>query len=96
MLSPVLPMIVAMDVLAIAVGGAGIFIDMADFGKFTDRSCTSQLISFCVLYAIGFVLIGMGEKKLYRNKHSSCACSRVLSFFACPCFHLSSLSQESM
>jgi exopolysaccharide biosynthesis polyprenyl glycosylphosphotransferase len=68
-LSLVLPIIVAMDVLAIAVGGAGILSIWRIFGKLTDRNCTSQLISFCVLYAIGFVLIGMGEK-VYRNEHS--------------------------
>ncbi|WP_433966842.1 exopolysaccharide biosynthesis polyprenyl glycosylphosphotransferase [Tunturiibacter gelidiferens] len=68
-LSLALPITVAMDLLAIAVGGAGVLSIWRAFGRFTDRTCTSQLISFCVLYAIGFVLLGMGEN-LYRNKHS--------------------------
>ncbi len=68
-LSLALPIRVTMDLLAIAVGGAGVLSIGRAFGRFTDRNCTSQLISFCVLYAIAFVLLGTGEN-LYRNKHS--------------------------
>ncbi len=68
-LSLALPITVAMDLLAIAVGGAGALSAGRAFGRFTDRNCTSQLISFCVLYAIAFVLLGTGEN-LYRNRHS--------------------------
>ncbi len=68
-LSLALPIRVTMDLLAIAVGGAGVLSIGRAFGRFTDRNCASQLISFCVLYAIAFVLLGTGEN-LYRNKHS--------------------------
>jgi exopolysaccharide biosynthesis polyprenyl glycosylphosphotransferase len=63
------PMTVAMDWLAIIAGGAGSLLVWLACGRPGDRSCTSQLISFCVLYGIGFVLLGMSEN-LYRNKHS--------------------------
>ena len=68
-LSLVVPLAIAMDLLAIAMSGAGALSIWRTFGKFTDRSCTSQLISFCVLYAIAFVLLGAREN-LYRNEHS--------------------------
>jgi exopolysaccharide biosynthesis polyprenyl glycosylphosphotransferase len=63
------PMTVAMDWLAIAAGGAGSLLLWRACGRPEDHSCTSQLISSCVLYGIGFVLLGMSEN-LYRNKHS--------------------------
>ncbi len=68
-LSLAVPITVAMDLLAIAVGGAAVLSIGRAFGRFTERNCTSQLISFCVLYGIAFVLLGMSEN-LYRNKHS--------------------------
>jgi exopolysaccharide biosynthesis polyprenyl glycosylphosphotransferase len=68
-LSLALPITVAMDLLAIAVGGAGALSIWRAFGRFTDPNCTSQLISFCVLYAIAFVLLGTAEN-LYRNTHT--------------------------
>lgn len=68
-LSLALPITVAMDLLAIAMSGAGVLSIWRTFGRFTDPGCASQLMSFCVLYAIAFVLLGTGEK-LYRNEHT--------------------------
>jgi exopolysaccharide biosynthesis polyprenyl glycosylphosphotransferase len=68
-LSLTLPMTIAMDLLAIAAGGGGVLSLWRAFGRFKGAACTSQLISFSVLYAIAFVLIGTGER-IYRNKHS--------------------------
>jgi exopolysaccharide biosynthesis polyprenyl glycosylphosphotransferase len=68
-LSLAVPITGAMDLLAIAVGGAAVLSIGRAFGRFADRNCTSQLISFCVLYCIAFVLLGTGEN-LYRNRHS--------------------------
>ncbi len=68
-LSLAVPITVAMDLLAIAAGGTAALAIGRVFGRFTGRNCTSQLISFCVLYAMAFVLLGTGEN-LYRNKHS--------------------------
>jgi exopolysaccharide biosynthesis polyprenyl glycosylphosphotransferase len=64
-----LPMTVAMDWIAIVAGAAGSLLVWRACGRSGDHSCTSQLISFCVLYGIGFVLLGVSEN-LYRKKHS--------------------------
>ena len=63
------PMTVAADWIAIAAGGAGSLLVWRACGRAGDHGCMSQLISFCVLYGIGFVLLGTSEN-LYRNKHS--------------------------
>ena len=63
------PMTIAMDWLAIVAGGAGSLLVWRACGRGGDSSCTSQLISFGVLYGIAFVLLGMSEN-LYRNTHS--------------------------
>ncbi|HEX4577706.1 MAG TPA: exopolysaccharide biosynthesis polyprenyl glycosylphosphotransferase [Edaphobacter sp.] len=63
------PMTVAVDWMAIVAGAGGSLLVWRACGRPGDRSCTSQLISFCVLYGIGFVLLGMSEN-LYRKKHS--------------------------
>ena len=63
------PITIAMDWLAIVVGGAGSLLIWRVCGRSGDPSCTSQLISFSVLYGIGFALLGTSEN-LYRNTHS--------------------------
>src|ERR1700704_1516897 len=63
------PITIATDWLAIAAGGAGSLLVGRVCGRFGDPSCTSQLISFSVLYGIGFALLGTSEN-LYRNTHS--------------------------
>jgi exopolysaccharide biosynthesis polyprenyl glycosylphosphotransferase len=63
------PITIALDWLAITIGGVSALLVRRAFGYPEDSNCTSQLISFCVLYWIAFVLLGAGEK-LYRNNHS--------------------------
>ena len=63
------PMTITMDCVAIATGAAAaLFLWRAVAGA-SDRHLVSQMISFCVLYWIGFVLFGSGEN-LYKNRHS--------------------------
>ena len=57
------------DSLAIVAGGVGSLLTWRVCGLSGDPSCTSQLISFSVLYGIGFALLGTSES-LYRNTHS--------------------------
>lgn len=68
-LALVVPLTVAMDWLAITMGGAGALLAWRVCGQPGDHNCISKLTSFCVLYGLGFVLLGMSEN-LYRNKHS--------------------------
>ena len=63
------PITIAMDWFAIAAGGVGGLFVSHVCGRTRDPSCTSQLISFSVLYGIGFALLGTSEN-LYRNTHS--------------------------
>jgi exopolysaccharide biosynthesis polyprenyl glycosylphosphotransferase len=63
------PLTIATDWLAIVAGGAGSLLVWRACGRAGDSSCTSQLISFSVLYGIGFALLGTSEN-LYRNTHS--------------------------
>jgi exopolysaccharide biosynthesis polyprenyl glycosylphosphotransferase len=65
----VVPMTVAVDFTAIVAGGAGSLLVWRASGQPGDHNCIYRLISFCVLYGIGFVLLGMSEN-LYGNKHS--------------------------
>lgn len=64
-----LPITIALDCMAIAAAGAGALLVRRYFIGMADRHVISHMMSFCVLYAIGFVLFGSGEK-LYKNKHS--------------------------
>lgn len=68
-LALVVSITVAMDWLAITMGGVVALLVWRACGHPGDRNYTSTMISFCVLYWIAFVLIGMGEN-LYSNKHS--------------------------
>ena len=63
------PITVATDWLAITAGGVCALLVWRACGHSGDRACVSNLISFCVLYWIAFVLLGMSEH-LYSNKHS--------------------------
>jgi exopolysaccharide biosynthesis polyprenyl glycosylphosphotransferase len=69
LLALAVPITIAMDWFAIAAGGAGGLLVSHVCGRTVDPSCTSQLISFSVLYGIGFALLGTSEN-LYRNTHS--------------------------
>jgi exopolysaccharide biosynthesis polyprenyl glycosylphosphotransferase len=64
-----LPMTIAMDCVAIAAGGTGVLLLWRACNGLADHQVVSQMMSFCGLYAIGFVLFGAGEN-LYKNKHS--------------------------
>jgi exopolysaccharide biosynthesis polyprenyl glycosylphosphotransferase len=63
------PITIATDWLAIVAGGVGSLLVWRVCGLSGSPSCTSQLISFSVLYGIGFALLGTSEN-LYRNTHS--------------------------
>jgi exopolysaccharide biosynthesis polyprenyl glycosylphosphotransferase len=63
------PITIAMDWFAIVAGGAGGLLVSRVCGMSGDPGCTSQLISFLVLFGIGFALLGTSEN-LYRNTHS--------------------------
>lgn len=63
------PMSVLVDWLSILVGGTVGLLVWRACGGFADRNYTSQLVSFCLMYGVAFLLLGIGQN-LYRSSHS--------------------------
>lgn len=63
------PLTVAADWVSILGGGALTLLIWRVCGGLVDPNHTSMLISFCLLFGVGFVLLGMSQN-LYRRSHS--------------------------